>query len=114
MLTYVFLFIVASVLLFQGVQLLGEIKNPLGVVPVEVVLPEKSARRWGERLIGFGGFTLIIGFLSFRYPTLTQYLVPVIIIDGCALAVFASHLVFFAPRVEFIGKPNTDEHSNHH
>jgi len=110
MLIYVFLFIVASVLLFQGVQILGEIKNPLGVVPIEVALPEDLARRWGGRLIGFGCFTLAIGFLSMRYPSLTQYLVPTIIMDGCALAVFAIYLIFAAPRVDYTGKPSEGGH----
>jgi len=99
MLTYVFLFLVASILVFQGAQLLGELSNPLGVVPDELVLPEKAARRWGERLIGFGCMSLLLGLLSFFYPSLFQYLLPTIIIDGCALAVFALYLVFVAPRV---------------
>ena len=105
MLTYVFLFTVASILVFQGAQLLGELSNPLGVVPDELVLPEKNARRWGERLIGFGGLSLLLGLLSFLYPSLFEYLLPTIIIDGCALAVFALYLIFVAPRVQYIGKP---------
>ena len=110
MLTYVFLFLTASILLFQGIQLLGEIKKPLGVVPSEVKLPENSTRSWGERFIGFGIFSLVIGFLSYPYPSLFQYLVPTIIIDGCALAVFTLYLIFVAPRVEYIGKPTEGEH----
>jgi hypothetical protein len=110
LLTYVFLFIVASVLLFQGIQLIGEQNTPLGVVPSEVALPEKAARRWGERLVGFGGMSFLIGALSFPYPSLHQYLVPTIIVDGCALAIFALYLIFFAPRVDYIGKPTKDDH----
>ena len=110
MLTYVFLLIAASVLLFQGTQLLGEIDSPLGVVPYEVALPKTIARRWGERLVGFGCLTLLIGALSFLFPWLFQFLVPVIIMDGCALAVFAIYLVFLAPRVEYIGKPTEIDH----
>ena len=110
MLTYVFTFLAASVLLFQGTQLLGEIKSPLGTVPAEVALPAGSAHRWGERLIGFGSFTLAMGFLSFPYPSLRQYLVPTVVIDGCALTVFAIYLIFVAPRVEYIGKPSEDSH----
>jgi len=108
MLTYVFLFLVASILVFQGAQLLGELSNPLGVVPDELALPEKSARIWGERLIGFGCLTFILGFLSFPYPSLVEYFVPTIVIDGCALAVFTLYLVFAAPRVQYIGKPTDD------
>ena len=110
MLTYVFLFIVASILIFQGTQLLGEIKAPLGVVPSEVALPEIAAKRWGERLVGFGCLTVLLGLLSFCYPSLEEYLVPTIIVDGCALGVFAVFLVFIAPRVEYIGKPTETEH----
>jgi hypothetical protein len=110
MLTYVFLFIIASVLIFQGTQLIGEIKDPLGVVPVEVALPEKAARRWGERLIGFGIVTLLLGLLSFPYPSLFEYLLPVMVIDGCALSVFKFYLIFVAPRVEYMGKPTEGGH----
>jgi hypothetical protein len=110
MLTYVFLFMTASVLIFQGTQLLGELRNPLGTVPNEVVLPERAARRWGERLIGFGCLSLLLGFLSFLYPSLFQYLLPTIVVDGCALGVFALYLVFAAPRVQYLGKPGKDDH----
>jgi hypothetical protein len=111
MLTYIFLFMTASVLIFQGTQLLGELKNPLGVVPDEVMLPERAARRWGERLIGFGCLTLLLGFLSFCYTSLCQYLLPTIIVDGCALVIFALYLIFAAPRVQYIGKPSGgDQH----
>jgi hypothetical protein len=106
MLTYVFLFLAASALLFQGAQLLGEAKNPLGVVPAEVALPEKSQRRWGERLATFGLLSMLLAFLSFWHPSLVDYLVPAIAVDGCALGVFALYLVFFAPRVDYMGKPS--------
>ena len=112
MLAYVFLFIAASVLVFQGVQLVGEIKNPLGVVPNEVALPGRVAHRWGERLLGIGCLTMLLGFLSFLFPFLEEYLIPAIIVDGCSLAIFALYLIFAAPRVQFIGKPSGDEH--HH
>jgi uncharacterized membrane protein HdeD (DUF308 family) len=110
MLTYVFLFLAASALLFQGAQLIGEVRNPLGVVPAEVALPEKSQRRWGERLFTFGLLSILLAFLSFRYPSLAEYLVPTIIVDGCALGVFALYLVFFAPSVDYMGKPSGGEH----
>jgi uncharacterized membrane protein HdeD (DUF308 family) len=106
MLTYVFLFLAASALLFQGTQLIGEVRNPLGVVPSEVALPEKSQRRWGERLMTFGLLSMLLAFLSFCYPFLAEYLLPTIIVDACALGVFALYLVFFAPRVEYLGKPS--------
>jgi hypothetical protein len=105
MLTYIFLFRGASVMLFQGIQLLGEQTDPLGVVPSEVALPEHAALRWGERLVGFGALSVLLGLLSFCIPTLFQYLVPAIIVDACALGIFTIYLVFMAPRVEFIGKP---------
>ncbi|MDR1840375.1 MAG: hypothetical protein LBQ86_00405 [Holophagales bacterium] len=110
MLTYVFLFIAAFILVFQGAQLAGEIKNPLGVVPDEVALPESAARRWGERLIVIGCLTMLLGFLGFLYPYLEQFFIPAMIVDGCAIAVFALYLIFAAPRVQFIGKPSGDEH----
>ena len=110
MLTYVFLFTVASVLLFQGVHLLGETEEPFGVVPEEVAFPSYCARSWGLRLVWFGSLTGLLGLLSFPFPSLAEYLVPTIIIDGCALAAFAVYLVFFAPRVQYIGKPTDSGH----
>jgi len=110
MLTYVFIFLAASVLLFQGLHIIGEIEGPMGTVPKELVLPERAARRWGERLLGFGILTLLLGFLSFPFQSLVDYLLPILVIDGCALAAFALYLVFAAPRVEYIGKPSDDGH----
>jgi pilus assembly protein TadC len=110
MLTYVFLFLAASALLFQGAHLVGEIRNPIGTVPAEVALPEKSQRRWGERLFTFGLLSALLGFLSFWHPFLAEYLVPIIIVDGCALGIFALYLVFFAPRVDYMGKPGGGGH----
>jgi len=110
MLTYVFVFLVGSVLLFQGLHLHGEAVGPMGVVPAERALPEGAARRWGERLLGFGGLTLLMGLLSFPFGKLTDYLLPILVIDGCALAAFALYLIFAAPRVEFIGKPSDQSH----
>jgi hypothetical protein len=80
------------------------------VVPIELALPDRDARRWGERLMGFGGLTMLLGMLSFPFQTLVGYLLPIIAIDGCALAAFALYLVFKAPRVEFMGKPSDDPH----
>jgi len=125
MLTYVFLFIAASILIFQGTQLVGEIKNPLGTVPAEVALPEKQARRWGERLLGIGCLTMLLGFVVLVYPSFEQYLIPAIIVDGITLAIFALYLIFAAPRVQFMGEPGCgrgiagassadDDHHHHH
>jgi hypothetical protein len=110
MLAYVFLFLAASILVFQGTHLLGEIRGPLGAVPNELALPERAARRWGERLLGFGGLTMLIGVLSFPFHSLFGYFVPIIVIDGCALAAFALYLIFSAPRVQYLGKPSDDGH----
>ena len=110
MLTYVFIFLSASILLFQGLHLLGEIRDPVGSVPAELALPERAARRWSERLMGFGGLTMLLGFLSFPFQPLVDYLIPILVIDGCALAAFALYLVFSAPRVEYIGRPSDDPH----
>jgi pilus assembly protein TadC len=108
MLAYVFLFIAASALLFQGAHLLGEARRPLGVVPAEVALPERAQRRWGERLATFGLLSMLLAFLSFWLPPLAEYLAPAIAVDGCAFGAFALYLVFFAPRVRFIGGPSGD------
>jgi hypothetical protein len=110
MLTYVFLFIIAAILIFQGTQLIGEINDPLGSVPAEVALPENAARRWGERLIGFGGITLLLGFLSFAIPRLSELFLPVMAIDALALGFFKLYLIFLGPRVDYMGKPTEGGH----
>jgi hypothetical protein len=79
-------------------------------VPNELALPKLIARRWGERLFGFGGLSRLMGFLALWIPSLFQYLTPIIIMDGCALAVFAFFLIFLAPRVEYVGKPSEGGH----
>ena len=68
MLFYISLYVLAAVLLFQGTQLLGELSEPMGVVPAEVKLaPAATGRMVGGFLVTYGAAMLLVGVLSHGY-----------------------------------------------
>lgn len=63
MLFYVFFYLLAALLVFQGAQALGEPREPLRETPGELALPE-AGRRWGIFLVGMGSLCVLAGFLN--------------------------------------------------
>jgi len=72
MLFLAFYFLLFLVLIFQGTQIAGEVKTPLGTLPEEVGQNPVASARWGILLIGVGFFGAAMGLLGFRSSTLRR------------------------------------------
>jgi len=112
MLTYLSLYVLAAVLLFQGINLLGELGAPTGVVPPEVRPADAPGARWGGYLVAVGVLLALAGILSHAYPRLTGFLVPLRALGLGSLAVFGLWLVF-GRKVNYIPpKATGDDHAH--
>ncbi len=114
MLFLVFYFILCAVMVFQGLHLASEVRDPLGVLPAEVAQAPESSRAWGGLLMGFGGLAAVFGLAGFADPTLAAGR-PVFFLIGCIfLALFGLWVIFLGRQAEFMGKPTvTDDHGHH-
>lgn len=114
MLFLIFYFVLAAVLLFQGLHLVGEVKEPLGTLPEEVGQEAPRSMGWGTFLLTFASMDLLIGLLGFRYPFFESLRPAVFGLGWLALIVFGAWIVFAGRTVEFIGKPSADHgHDDH-
>lgn len=105
MLFYTFYYALASVMTFQGVQQLGERKEPLGVVPEEVVQHDRFHSFWGWYLVSFGLAAIAVGLLSHAFPGAAP-LLKVFLWEGLgSIALFGLAVIFGGRKVGFIGKP---------
>jgi hypothetical protein len=71
MLVYISVYLLAAVMLFQGVNLLAETRNPTIVVPAEVHQPASAAMPWGSTLVAYGTALVLAGLLSHAYGHLS-------------------------------------------
>lgn len=111
---YVLYYVLASVLVFQGVQQLEEQREPMGVLPAEVVQKSGFHMFWGWTLTGLGAFAALLGLGSHAAPGAARLLVPVAWIELLAMGVFGLSLVFLGRKVEYLGKASTPVGHDHH
>jgi len=105
MLFYVFYYVLASVMVFQGVQLLGERKEPLGIVPEEVVQHDRFHSFWGWYLVVFGLAAGVVGLLSHAFPG-AERLLKVFLWEGLgSVVLFGLAVIFGGRKIGFMGKP---------
>ena len=110
MLFYVFYYTLASVMVFQGVQLLGERKAPLGIVPEEVVQHDRFHSFWGWYLVSFGLLAMVVGLISHAVPG-AGVLLKVLLWEGLgSIALFGLAVVFGGRKIGYMGKPTPDSH----
>jgi len=109
---YIPFYVLAAVLIFQGVQLLGEVSAPLGVVPAEVKLVPTPAGRWGGFLVTFGAAMVLAGLLSHGYPWFEGTLG---LLRGTGLvieALFGLWLIF-GRKVDYVPAKQAGEPAHH-
>ena len=94
MLFYLFFYLLAAVLLFQGVHALAEQKAPMGVVPAEVRTDPAGAGLWGGFLVALGGMLILTGLLSHGEAWFVGALAPLRALGFLALAGYGLWLVF--------------------
>lgn len=116
MLFYAFFYLVAALLLFQGVHLLGEQRDPMGVVPAELALPAGAARVWGRLLVGVGLVGLVCGLVSHGLtPWVSrQVLTCLEVAEWLLMGIYGFWLVFIAKRVHYAGVAAAPTNHGHH
>lgn len=114
MLFYLFFYLLAAVLLFQGVQALGEQKAPMGVVPAEVKTNPARMGLWGGFLIAYGSLLALVGLLSHFNPWFVGALSPLRNLGFLAGIVYGLWLVF-GRKVDYTPAPSQaqPEHGHH-
>ncbi|MBI4912393.1 MAG: hypothetical protein HY823_06625 [Acidobacteria bacterium] len=112
MLFYVVFYVLSSVLVFQGVQQLMELREPMGVLPQEVVQRRDVHSFWGWGLVCLGLLGLGLALLSHVQPGARPLLRVLLWVELSAVALFGISLVFLGRKVEYVGKP-TASHGDH-
>jgi len=108
-------FILFVVLVFQGTQIAGEVKTPLGTLPEEVGQEPVAATRWGILLILVGIFGCMVGLLGFRFPGLAAIRPALMGLGLGVLALFGLWVIFLGRKPEFMGKAAVaDDHGHGH
>lgn len=112
MLVYLFVYVLAAVMIFQGVNLLGEQTGPTNVVPDEVRPAGAQASRWGGYLVAFGSLLALIALLSHAYGWLAGTLAPLRNLGFASMAFYGLWLVF-GRKVDYTPAPAAKEAHGH-
>jgi hypothetical protein len=104
MLFYLFLYVLGTALLFQGVHALGELRTPMGVVPAEVRTNVAQAGFFGGFLTVYGSVLIVAGLLSHAYDAFGPALGPLRGFGFGVLAVYGLWLVF-GRKVDYTPAP---------
>ncbi|MBP1628597.1 MAG: hypothetical protein H6Q00_3072 [Holophagaceae bacterium] len=116
MLFYAFYYLVSVLLLCQGTQLLGEQRNPMGAVPVELSMPNGPSRGWGRLLVLVGLVGVVCGLVSHgEAPRVSAHALS--FVQGGEWLVMAAYgfwLVFLAKRVEYQAVAAASADHGHH
>ena len=107
-------FILFVVLIFQGTQIAGEVKSPLGTVPEEVGQSAMAASRWGILIILAGFLGALVGLLGFRSPALATLRPACFGLGLGILSLFGLWVIFLGRKPEFMGKAAATEDHGHH
>ena len=111
MLFYMFIYVLAAVLIFQGVNLLGQ-RAGSSPVPPEVKPAAGAATRWGTYLVGFGVVLALLAILSHAWPGLVRALALLRNLGFASVAVYGLWLVF-GRKIDYSPAPPTrDAHSH--
>lgn len=94
MLVYLSVYLLAAVMIFQGVNLLGELRNPTTVVPPEVRPAAVPASRWGVFLTTYGSVLAALAIMSHGCAWLAGGLVPLRNLGFAGVAVYGLWLIF--------------------
>jgi hypothetical protein len=113
MLFYLFLYLLAAVLVFQGVHALGEQKTPMGVVPAEVRTEPARTAFWGGLLVAFGATLAAAGLLSHGNEWFVGALSPLRNLGLVILGLYGLQLVF-GRKVDYTPAPVAPSEHGHH
>ena len=109
---YMFSYLLAAVLFFQGLHLFQETKAPLGAVPDEVKQETPASQKWGAALITWSVLLAGVALLSYTYPGFASAVVPLRNTGMVIGAAFGIWVVFMGRTVEYMGTPSADDHGH--
>lgn len=112
MLFHISLYVLATLLVFQGTQLLGELSQPREGVPAEVRPGPSGAARWGGFLVTYGVAMIATGVLSHGFEWFQGSLG---LLRGFGVAietVFGLWLVF-GRKVDYAPAPRAEAPAHH-
>ncbi|HOD33407.1 MAG TPA: hypothetical protein PKO12_08010 [Holophaga sp.] len=111
LLFYVFFYLVAFVLMAQGSQALGEVREPIGVVPGEVAQKPGPAQAWGGALVGLGVLDTLVGLLSHAYGWHGTFPLRCLFWTSlAAIGAYGLYILFFNRKVAYLGQPSVPSH----
>jgi hypothetical protein len=111
---YTIHYVLAVILVFQGVQQIEEQRGSMGFLPAEVIQKPGFHVFWGWTLAGLGAFATLLGLGSHAAPSMSRLLVVVNWVELLAVAVFGFSLVFLGRKVQYLGTPSAPvEHGPH-
>lgn len=114
LLSYVFFYVVAAVLIFQGTHAVGEQREPLGVVPSEVTQEPGKARLRGYILAAFGYLSVALGLLGHGYAPLRKLLPGLMVVNLGLIGVYGLYVIFFSRKVIYQAAPSAcHDHPSH-
>jgi hypothetical protein len=113
MLFLVFYYLLAAVMIFQGLHFYAEKSQPLGTVPEEVGQEPAVSERWGGYLVTYGALMAVCGFLSHRYVYFGTALKPLLSLGLLSMILFGAWVVFKGRTVEYLGTAAADEDHGH-
>lgn len=114
MLFLVFYYLLAAILIFQGLHLFAEQGQPLGTVPEEVGQDKAASERWGGYLMAFGAMMVACGLLSHWVGFFGSALPSIRALGVLSLVLFGAWVVFRGRTVEFLGTPAEEDHGHGH
>lgn len=114
MLFLVFYFLLAAILIFQGLHLAAEVKSPLGTVPEEVAQKPAPSLGWGRALMGLGTVNALVALAGFQWERLVALRSGLFTLGWVALALYGCWVISLGRKAEFMGTPAvTDDHGHH-
>lgn len=114
MLFLVHYFLLAAILVFQGLHILGEQKEPLGTLPEEVGLPAPKSFAWGAFLMTWGGLALVLGLMGFRWDYFVPMRQAILGLGWLILVVYAAWVIFAARRIQYMGTRSAEAGDHGH
>jgi hypothetical protein len=94
MLVYIFVYVLAAVLVFQGVNLLMERHSPTNVVPPEVRPAAAPALWFGVCLVAYGALLALAAIMSHGCPWLAGILPAMRNLGFAGMTIYGLWLIF--------------------
>ena len=111
MLFCVFYYLVAAILLFQGTQLLGERRHPMGVVPQELADAPRPALFWGLLLVIVGGAAVLLGLANQIFGLFDSFLRIVLGLGLALMGLYGLKLIL-GPKIAYQAASSAEQ--DHH